>query len=70
MKAEFSYRVTAAGLILVAWRGREVSKLSGPKGQELAAKLAAADPDEVQALLARATGNFKRGNEGLGWSRR
>lgn len=40
-------------------------RVAGAKAAALAAKLGAANPDEAQLLLARATGNFKRGNERL-----
>ncbi|MDQ6714232.1 MAG: hypothetical protein M3Z28_13750 [Candidatus Dormibacteraeota bacterium] len=60
---EFGYRLTAAGALLIHWRGREVRRLAGAKAAALAASLANATPDDAQQLLARATGNFKRGNE-------
>ena len=37
--------------------------VAGKEASALASKLAAADADGVQQLLARATGNYRRGNE-------
>jgi hypothetical protein len=62
-KPDFSYRLTAAGLLLINWGGREVRRVTGPKAKALAEELKAATPDEAQLLLARHTGNFKRSNE-------
>ena len=60
----FSATVTRDERVLVAWEGRTVVTLAGNKGRQLAGALAeAADEDARQLLLARATGNFKRGNE-------
>lgn len=63
MNPEFSYRLTASGVLLVRWGGREVRRVAGSRARALAAELASATPVEAQQVLARATGNFKRGNE-------
>ena len=47
----------------IAFHGRDVVTVAGADAQRLIARLDAADPEETQQLLARATGNFKRGNE-------
>lgn len=47
--------------VLVRFRGRLVRTLTGRDVDEIRA--AAGDPAEVQLLVARRTGNFKRGNE-------
>ena len=62
----FSYQTTKDGVVRVFWEGRCVTTLGGGRGDALAAELAAADDEQVQALLQRATGNFKRGNERRG----
>jgi hypothetical protein len=58
----FTYR-RAGAAIMIFWRGREVKTMRGAPAAALLHKLDAADEDEQQALLARATGNFKRGTE-------
>jgi len=40
-----------------------VTILSGKKAQQFVAKIAAADHHQAQLFMAKATGNFKRGNE-------
>jgi hypothetical protein len=60
---QFGYRVTKDDRVLVTFRGRHVVTVAGAKGEQLAAALAEADGEQEQLLLAKATGNFKRGNE-------
>ena len=64
MADPFGFRVTADGTVRVQRRGRTVKVLAGSAGAKLAAQLEDADDDEtVQALLQRATGGYRRGNE-------
>lgn len=62
-ESEFSYRLVKDGSIRIAWRGKHVVTLTGPKAAAFRARIESADEGEAQLLLARATGNFKRGNE-------
>lgn len=63
---EFSYRVGKDGLLFLYCKEKLVKRLPGKEGTKLLAKLVAASSDwEKQLLLAKATGNFKRGNERL-----
>lgn len=66
----FDYTVHKDGRVRIFWEGRCVLTLGGERGRALADDLDGAGPDEVQYLLARATGNFKRGNERRGRRRR
>ena len=59
----FSYRVTKDRRVLVSYRGRQVTVVAGKAAARLISSLEIADEDTAQHLLARATGNFKRGNE-------
>jgi hypothetical protein len=59
----FSYRETKDGLVRVAFHGRHVITLAGDDAQRLATRLEGAGPERTQLLLAKSTGNFKRGNE-------
>ncbi|HET6682312.1 MAG TPA: hypothetical protein VFG75_01340 [Gaiella sp.] len=60
----FGATVTKDERVLVTWEGRTVVTLAGAPGRRLADRLVSApDEDARQLLLARATGNFKRGNE-------
>jgi hypothetical protein len=57
------YTITKGDRVLIEWQGRTVTVVSGAAGAALAEQLQRADADRTQQLLARATGNFKRGNE-------
>jgi hypothetical protein len=49
--------------VFVRFRGRRVRTLTGADADELRAATTAGDAGQVQLLVARKTGNFKRGNE-------
>ena len=49
--------------VLVRFRGRLVRTLTGADADEIRAAVASGDDAAVQLLVARKTGNFKRGNE-------
>jgi len=56
--------VTKDDRVLVMREGRTVAVLSGAPAERVARGLSSsADDDARQLLLARATGNYKRGNE-------
>ena len=60
---EFGWQATKDGRVRITWRGRVVTTLAGAAAARFAHQAEGADEETVQALLARATGNFKRGNE-------
>ncbi|ANU24837.1 hypothetical protein BCM40_08160 [Planococcus donghaensis] len=61
----FAYLLTKNGSILINYQGKQVVMLKGKDAEQLSAKLTAVkgDAKQLQILLAKATGNFKRGNE-------
>ncbi|TPW72976.1 hypothetical protein [Schumannella sp. 10F1B-5-1] len=59
----FSWQVTRAGVVRILRGGREVVVVGGPRAERLRAQLDRASEQEAQQLLARATGNYRRGNE-------
>jgi len=59
----FDWQVTADSRVLVSRGGKQVVVVAGVRGSKLAAQLETADNERAQQLLARATGNYKRGNE-------
>jgi hypothetical protein len=59
----FDWRITKDGQVLVSRAGRVVTTIRGAAAGRLIGRLSQADGDEAQQLLARATGNYKRGNE-------
>jgi len=56
----FRYEVRKSGDVSIIHNGRKATTLRGSKAQRFLADVAAKDPQEV---MARATGNYKRGNE-------
>lgn len=58
----FDYRITKDGRILVSRAGRQIVTIAGSRAERLVGMLGA-DPAQDQELLARATGNYRRGNE-------
>jgi hypothetical protein len=49
--------------VLIKFRGRIVRTLTGKDAEEIRDAVAAGDEPALQLLVARKTGNFKRGNE-------
>lgn len=60
---EFDYSVTKEGRVFVTFHGRQVMTVKGHKAMALLEELEAADDFGIQDILAKLTGNFKRGNE-------
>lgn len=58
----FAYRLTKSGELHVSRGGRVVTVVRGAEARRLAGRLGR-DEAEDQHLLARATGNYRRGNE-------
>lgn len=59
----FSYRRMKDGRILIFWHGKQVKTLAGAEAQKFLAKIEGLAPKQAQLVMAKLTGNFKRGNE-------
>ena len=59
----FSWRETKAGELMISRGGRVVQTLGGAAAVKLLKALNAADDLQEQLILAKSTGNYKRGNE-------
>ncbi|KQZ07445.1 hypothetical protein ESP57_16270 [Agromyces fucosus] len=59
----FEYRITKQGGVTVFRGGQPVMTVGGREAARLVAGLQRADDSQVQHLLARASGNYRRGNE-------
>ncbi|MCF6136610.1 hypothetical protein [Pseudalkalibacillus berkeleyi] len=60
----FSYRSSKNNTIFIDYYGKQVKIVKGKEADKLLNKLASAGTDkEEQLILAKITGNFKRGNE-------
>ena len=58
----FDYQVTKSRVLIIRRGGRAVMELGGKKAAALIPKLGRSDEADQQ-LLARVTGNYRRGNE-------
>lgn len=56
----FSYKTRKNGEVVISHRGRQAAVLRGTSAERFLTRLG--DEDE-QHLMARSTGNYKRGNE-------
>ena len=61
----FSYRATKSGMVLIYCQGKQVTTLTGKQAERFLAQIAGLDDRAAQLVMAKATGNFKRGNERL-----
>lgn len=59
----FSFILTNSNAIIIYRDRKQIAIVGGKRAPKLRAKLDAASFAEQQQLLARATGNYKRGNE-------
>ena len=61
----FTYRVTKDHKVFISYEGKQVTTLSGKKAEDFIKKIQSAEGKDIQLIMAKATGNFKRGNEKL-----
>lgn len=59
----FDYEITKSGLVLLYWGNKQVKTLAGKAAEKFIAEIADLDNHAAQLVIAKATGNFKRGNE-------
>lgn len=59
----FTYHITKDKKIFIYWNKKQVKILSGKDADKFLAKINHADSYEKQLIMAKYTGNFKRGNE-------
>jgi hypothetical protein len=61
--APFSYRSAKDGTVFLEYGGRVVKTLSGHAALRFLSAVENLEGAEMQLLMAKLTGNFKRGNE-------
>jgi hypothetical protein len=59
----FSYRTTKDGTVFISWNGRPVTTLRRERSRQFLTEVEHGTPTNEQLVMARFTGNFKRGNE-------
>jgi hypothetical protein len=59
----FDYDITKDKRVLLYWQGKLIKTLAGKQAQKFISQIEGLDSQMSQLLLAKVTGNFKRGNE-------
>ena len=59
----FSYRINKDKKVFIYWNNKEIVILGSKKSEEFLSKIQNATIKEAQLIMAKATGNFKHGNE-------
>lgn len=59
----FDYRATKDGKVFITWHGKPARTLSGKEAAKFLRDVERIAEHDAQHLMARLTGNFKRGNE-------
>lgn len=59
----FSYRTTKDGKVFIYWYDKHVTTLKGTAAAKFLKQMNGLDGKDAQLVMAKVTGNFKRGNE-------
>ncbi|TQR19856.1 hypothetical protein [Psychrobacillus vulpis] len=60
----FSYQITKNKTVFLEYHGKQIKILKGKDAEKFLERIEEAENEkEVQLILAKITGNFKRGNE-------
>ncbi|MFF2886966.1 hypothetical protein [Paenibacillus sp. NPDC057967] len=59
----FTYKTSKDNKVFIDWQGRQVTILSGKASEKFLKAIEGKEHKEAQLIMAKATGNFKRGNE-------
>jgi hypothetical protein len=59
----FSYRVAKDGKVFIAWHGKQVMIVKGEAARTFLRRIDGLERLDAQLVMAKLTGNFKRGNE-------
>ncbi|MGD6776759.1 hypothetical protein [Sutcliffiella horikoshii] len=63
-ESPFSYRISKDNTIFLDYENRQVKILKGKEANKFLERMEAAEDDKAeQLIMAKITGNFKRGNE-------
>jgi hypothetical protein len=62
----FTYQEGKDNKVFIFWHGKQVKILKGKAAQKFMATIAGLEHKDAQLVMAKATGNFKRGNERSG----
>jgi len=59
----FTYQVSKDEKVFIFWHDKQVKILNGKEARRFIDKIAGLNHKETQLVMAKATGNFKHGNE-------
>lgn len=59
----FTYQARKDGSVVITWNARPVKTLAGAAAQKFLHKIDSLEGKDAQLLMAKATGNFKLGDE-------
>jgi hypothetical protein len=59
----FAFQASSSGKVFISWRGSQVMILKGDDAQAFLKRVSTLDAAARQMVMAKLTGNFKRGNE-------
>ena len=62
----FAYRESKDGKVFITWNGKQVMILKESAARKFLAAIAGLEGKAAQLVMAKITGNFKRGNERAG----
>jgi hypothetical protein len=62
---QFAYHTSKDGKVFITWDDKTVTTLKGERARRFLARIESLGEREAQLVMAKATGNFKRGNERL-----
>lgn len=63
----FTYSISKNQTVFISYEGKQIKIAKGKEAEKLIGKIQQAESDkDVQLVLAKATGNFKHGNEKMG----
>jgi hypothetical protein len=61
----FRYRINKDNIVFIEYYGKQVKILKGKEAEKFVKKIDSLEnEEEMQLVMAKITGNFKRGNEG------
>ena len=61
-KEIFTYRVNKDGKVFIFYEGKQISILKSKEAKKFLEKVEGLDSRKAQVVMAKMTGNFKRGN--------
>ncbi|WP_066498755.1 hypothetical protein [Abyssisolibacter fermentans] len=65
MEEIFSYKITKDNKVFIFWYNKQIKILKGKESTKFMKRIEKTNEEHAQLIMAKITGNFKRGNEKL-----